>query len=185
MRGQFPKSAFLREIAMPLLKGVRDLFGDMIRMALKLNIIIASTRPGRGGPAVAKWFNDFAKADGKFEPVLVDLADYDLPILDEPNHPRMKKYEHEHTKKWSEIIDLGDAYVFVTPEYDYNAPPSLINALIYLWNEWNYKPASFVSYGGISGGLRAVEFCKRSDDRASYGASRRERADPALSAIHQ
>lgn len=129
-------------------------------MALKLNIIIASTRPGRGGPAVAKWFNEFAKQDGKFEPVLIDLADIDLPILDEPNHPRMKKYEKAHTKKWSEIVDSGDAYVFVTPEYDYFAPPSLVNALIYLWQEWNYKPAGFVSYGGVSGGLRSVESVK-------------------------
>ena len=129
-------------------------------MALKLNIIIASTRPGRGGPAVAKWFNEFAGHDGKFEPVLIDLADLDLPIFDEPNHPRMKKYEHAHTKKWSEIVDSGDAYVFVMPEYDYNAPPSLINAMVYLWNEWNYKPVGFVSYGGVSGGLRAVESIK-------------------------
>ncbi|CAN7377539.1 NAD(P)H-dependent oxidoreductase [Phyllobacterium sp. LjRoot231] len=129
-------------------------------MALKLNIIIASTRPGRGGPAVANWFNEFAKQDGRFEPVLIDLVDVNLPILDEPNHPKMMKYEHAHTKKWSAIIDSADAYVFVTPEYDYNAPPSLINALVYLSNEWSYKPAGFVSYGGVSGGLRSVESVK-------------------------
>ncbi|MET3647340.1 NADPH-dependent FMN reductase [Phyllobacterium ifriqiyense] len=129
-------------------------------MALKLNIIIASTRPGRGGPAVAKWFKEFAKQDGKFDPVLIDLADFKLPVYDEPNHPRMKKYEHAHTKKWSEAIEPADAYIFVMPEYDYNAPPSLINALVYLWNEWNYKPVSFVSYGGVSGGLRATESVK-------------------------
>ncbi len=129
-------------------------------MALRLNIIIASTRPGRGGPAVAKWFNEFARQDGRFEPVLIDLAEINLPIFDEPNHPRLKKYEHAHTRKWSEIIDSGDAYVFVTPEYDYFAPPSLTNAMIYLWQEWNYKPAGFVSYGGVSGGLRSVESVK-------------------------
>jgi NAD(P)H-dependent FMN reductase len=129
-------------------------------MALRLNIIIASTRPGRGGPAVANWFYEFARKDGRFEPVLVDLAGVNLPILDEPNHPKMKKYEHAHTKRWSDIVDSADAYVFVTPEYDYNAPPSLTNALIYLFNEWSYKPAAFVSYGGISGGLRSVESIK-------------------------
>ena len=122
-------------------------------MVLRLNIIIASTRPGRGGPAVAKWFNEFAKQDGRFEPVLIDLADRNLPIFDEPNHPRMKKYEHAHTRKWSEIVDSADAYVFVTPEYDYFA-------MIYLWQEWHYKPAGFVSYGGVSGGLRSVESVK-------------------------
>jgi NAD(P)H-dependent FMN reductase len=129
-------------------------------MALRLNVIIASTRPSRGGPAVAKWFNEFARQDGRFEPVLVDLADINLPLLDEPNHPRLKKYEHAHTSKWSEIIEEGDAYVVVTPEYDYFAPPSLINALICLSQEWNYKPIGFVSYGGVSGGLRSVESVK-------------------------
>jgi NAD(P)H-dependent FMN reductase len=129
-------------------------------MALRLNIIIASTRPGRRGPAVARWFNEFARQDSRFEPVLTDLADVNLPIYDEPNHPRLKKYEHAHTRKWSEIIDSGDAHVFVTPEYDYFAPPSLTNAIIYLSQEWHYKPAGLVSYGGVSGGLRSAESIK-------------------------
>jgi len=129
-------------------------------MALKLNIIIASTRPGRGGPAVAKWFDEFVRNNGGFEPVLIDLAELDLPIFDEPNHPRLKDYQHGHTRKWSEIVSSGDAFVFVTPEYDYFTPPSLTNALIYLWQEWNYKPVGFVSYGGVSGGLRSVESVK-------------------------
>jgi NAD(P)H-dependent FMN reductase len=72
----------------------------------------------------------------------------------------MQKYEHEHTKAWSRLIASGDAYVFVTPEYNYSTPPSLSNALDYLVLEWSYKPLGFVSYGGVSGGLRGVQQTK-------------------------
>ncbi|MGD1876623.1 MAG: NADPH-dependent FMN reductase [Kiloniellaceae bacterium] len=127
---------------------------------MHLNIIIASTRPGRVGPAVAHWFHEFAKAEGSFDVELVDLADFALPVYDEPNHPRMQKYEHAHTKKWSACVAKADAYIFVTPEYNYGPTPALLNALNYVYTEWNYKPAAFVSYGGISGGMRAVEMTK-------------------------
>jgi len=123
----------------------------------QLNIIIASTRPGRVGPVFARWLADFAREHGKFQPVLVDLADFKLPIFDEPKHPRLGQYENDHTKAWSASVDAGDAYVFVTPEYNYFAPPALVNAISYLSREWQYKPAAFLSYGGISGGLRAVQ----------------------------
>ncbi len=126
-------------------------------MTLKLNIIIGSTRPGRVGPKVASWFHELASEHGKFEPVLVDLADFALPVYDEPKHPRLKQYEHEHTKRWSRSVDSADAYVFVTPEYNHTAPASLVNALTYVLQEWAYKPAGLVSYGGISGGLRAAQ----------------------------
>ena len=126
-------------------------------MTLKLNIIIGSTRPGRVGPKVAGWFHDLAGRHGKFEPVLVDLAEFDLPVYDEPRHPRLQQYEHEHTKRWSRSVDAADAFVFVTPEYNHFAPTALVNALTYLLKEWAYKPAGLVSYGGISGGLRAVQ----------------------------
>ncbi|WP_112663917.1 NADPH-dependent FMN reductase [Microvirga flavescens] len=129
-------------------------------MSLKLHTIIASTRPGRIGPGIAKWFNDYAGEHGKFEPVLVDLADFNLPILDEPNHPRLQQYTKDHTKAWSESVKAADAFVFVTPEYNYGPPPSLVNALNYLVREWGYAPAGFVGYGGISGGLRAVQATK-------------------------
>jgi NAD(P)H-dependent FMN reductase len=126
----------------------------------KLHIIIGSTRPGRVGPLFAKWFADFAHEHGKFEPVLVDIADFDLPVFDEPKHPRLGQYENEHTKRWSQAIAEGDAFVFVTPEYNYFIPAPLVNAITYLVNEWHYKPAGFLSYGGVSGGLRAVESAK-------------------------
>ncbi len=129
-------------------------------MALKLQTIICSTRPGRIGPHVAKWFHEYATANKSFETKLVDLADFNLPVFDEPHHPRMQKYQHEHTKKWSASVAEADAYVFVTPEYDYFPPSALVNALGYLSLEWAYKPVGFVGYGGISGALRSIQATK-------------------------
>lgn len=130
-------------------------------MPLHLNIIIASTRPGRVGPTIANWFFDYARTQGEFDVTLVDLADFDLPIYDEPRHPRLQRYEHDHTRRWSKSVAAADAYVFVMPEYNFGPAPALLNALNYVYNEWNYKPAAFVSYGGVSGGLRAVQMTKQ------------------------
>ena len=129
-------------------------------MAPKLNIIIASTRPGRVGPTVARWADEAARASGLFEVELVDLADFALPLLDEPHHPSMQRYEHEHTKRWSASVDGADAFIFVTPEYDYFVPAALVNAIQYVFNEWKYKPAGVVSYGGVSGGLRSTQMLR-------------------------
>jgi len=128
-------------------------------MAL-LEIFIVSTRPGRKGATVAKWFEAQARQHAGFEIEVVDLAEINLPMMDEPEHPRLKQYQHEHTKRWSAIVERADAFVFVTPEYNYCTPPSLINALDYLVHEWAYKPVGFVSYGGVSGGLRSVQMTK-------------------------
>lgn len=126
-------------------------------MALTLQTIICSTRPGRVGPAVGRWFHDYASQHPGFDAKLVDLADFALPVYDEPRHPSLRQYEHEHTKRWSKSVAAADAYVFVTPEYNFSPPPSLINALDYVYREWNYKPCGFVGYGGVSGGLRSVQ----------------------------
>ncbi|MBN9669248.1 NADPH-dependent FMN reductase [Roseibium aggregatum] len=126
-------------------------------MSLKLKVITGSTRPGRVGPKIAGWAVEEAKAQGAFEVEAVDLADIGLPLLDEPNHPAMQQYTKDHTKKWASIIADGDAYVFVTPEYDYFPPASLVNAIQVLAKEWNYKPAGIVSYAHVSGGLRAAQ----------------------------
>lgn len=128
---------------------------------LKLHVIVASTRPGRIGLPIANWFLERAKAHGKFDATLVDLKEVNLPLLDEPNHPKLQKYEHAHTKAWSATVKAGDAFVFVTPEYNFSTSPALLNALDYLYSEWSYKPAAFVSYGGISAGLRAVQMAKQ------------------------
>jgi NAD(P)H-dependent FMN reductase len=124
---------------------------------LKLHTVICSTRPTRIGPVVASWFQEIAAGHGQFDASLVDLKDFDLPVFDEPEHPRMQRYVHEHTKRWAASVSAADAFVFVTPEYNFGPPPALLNALNYLYLEWNYKPAGFVSYGGASGGLRAVQ----------------------------
>ncbi len=126
-------------------------------MTLKLAVIIGSTRPGRKGPAVAEWVAQAARAQGGFEVDLLDLAEFDLPLLDEAAHPVMAKYEHAHTKRWSAAIAAADAFVFVTPEYDYFAPAALVNAVQCLHREWRYKAAAVVSYGGVSGGLRSAQ----------------------------
>jgi NAD(P)H-dependent FMN reductase len=129
-------------------------------MALKLNIVICSTRPTRVGPSVAKWFAEYAKTHSQFDIELVDLVDMNLPLFDEPKHPAMRDYQHDHTKRWSASVDSADAFIFVTPEYNYCAPPSFYNALNYLVKEWNYKPCGFVGYGGVSGGIRAIQQAK-------------------------
>lgn len=129
---------------------------------MKLTIILTSTRPGRVGKSVADWFHSYAKAEpAGFEIGFADLQELNLPLLDEPNHPAMQKYEHEHTKRWSKIVDESDAFVFVLPEYNHAPPPPFVNAVDYLYKEWNYKPAGFVSYGGISGGIRSTEVAKQ------------------------
>ena len=126
-------------------------------MALKLTILIGSVRPGRVGPVVAAWFDQVAREHGAFDVTLIDLADVGLPLLDEREHPVKQHYEHEHTKLWSGIVAEADAFVFVTPEYDYFAPASVINAVQFLSKEWAHKAAGVVAYGGISGGLRSTQ----------------------------
>lgn len=126
-----------------------------------LQVILVSTRPGRKGPIIADWFLDQARAHGRFEIQLVDLAEVNLPVFDEPRHPRLQQYEHEHTKAWSATVERADAFVFVTPEYDFGTPAPLVNALDYLVREWAYKAVGFVSYGGVSAGLRGVQMTKQ------------------------
>lgn len=129
-------------------------------MSLRLHTVIASTRPGRNGPAIANWFHEHAKTHGKFDAHLIDLADFNLPLFDEPNHPSRRQYTQEHTKKWSQSVNAADAFVFVTPEYNYMPPPSLSNAIDYLFWEWQYKPVGFVSYGGVTAGMRSSQMAR-------------------------
>jgi NAD(P)H-dependent FMN reductase len=126
-----------------------------------LQIIIASTRPGRVGLPIAEWVRDAAVKHGGFGDVeLVDLAERNLPFMDEPNHPRLRRYEHAHTREWSATIDRADAFVVVTPEYNHGFPAPLKNALDYLHQEWAHKPVGLVSYGGIAAGTRAAQMLK-------------------------
>lgn len=121
-----------------------------------LQIIAASTREGRKGIAVARWVRQLAEAHGGFDVELIDLAEINLPLFDEPHHPRLRRYVNQHTRTWSATVERADAYVLVTPEYNHSFPASLKNALDYLHAEWAHKPVGLVSYGGISAGLRAA-----------------------------
>src|SRR5262249_44892738 len=125
-----------------------------------LQITLASTREGRKGAPLAAWFEQQARAHGGFEVEAVDLQTVNLPLFDEPEHPPFRKYQHEPTKAGSATGPRADAFVFVTPEYNFSAPPALINALDYLSAEWAYKPVGFVSYGGVSAGTRSVQMTK-------------------------
>lgn len=126
-----------------------------------LAVIVASTRPGRVGIKVGEWFRAHALKDGRFDVDFIDLAEIGLPFMDEPNHPRLQKYTHQHTKDWSARIDGVDAVVFVTPEYNFGMPATLKNALDFLHKEWAHKAAGIVSYGGVSAGLRSAEATRR------------------------
>jgi NAD(P)H-dependent FMN reductase len=123
----------------------------------KLLIVIASTRPGRVGLPVANWFTGRAREHGAFDIEVVDLAERRLPLLDEPNHPRLRQYTKDHTHAWSATVQAADAFAFVTSEYNHGYPPALKNAIDYLHHEWHYKPVGFVSYGGVAAGTRAMQ----------------------------
>jgi NAD(P)H-dependent FMN reductase len=125
-------------------------------MTIKLAIIIGSTRPGRNAEAVANWVYEIARQRNDADVELVDIQDFNLPLLDEPVPPSMGQYSKQHTKTWAEKIDSFDAFVFVTPEYNHGPSGALKNAIDFLYREWNNKAAGFVSYGS-AGGARAVE----------------------------
>jgi len=126
----------------------------------RLGIIIGSTRPGRVALPLGEWVEKLAVAAGAFEASLIDLADIGLPFLDEPLHPAMRTYEHQHSRDWSELVSGYDAFVIVSPEYNYGFSAPLKNALDYLFFEWNYKPVGVVSYGGVSAGTRSAQMLK-------------------------
>jgi len=124
---------------------------------MRIGIIVGSTRPGRRGIEVARWVlqnADSYRGAASYE--LVDLVDMALPLLDEQSPAAFGQYRHEHTFRWSRVVDALDGFVIVTPEYNHSMPASLKNAIDYLFNEWHNKAAGFVSYG-VHGGLRAVE----------------------------
>ncbi|MCW8378720.1 NADPH-dependent FMN reductase [Streptomyces justiciae] len=126
-----------------------------------LGIVIASTRPGRVGPAIAQWFEKEAREQGGFDEIdLIDLAEVALPFMNEPNHPRLGNYTYQHTLDWSARVAGVDAFVFVMPEYNHGFNAELKNAIDYLHAEWQHKPVGFVSYGGPAAGTRAVQMLK-------------------------
>ncbi|MFT3944107.1 MAG: NAD(P)H-dependent oxidoreductase [Ancrocorticia sp.] len=121
----------------------------------RLMIVLGSVREGRTGATIAEWVRKAAEADGRFDVDFVDLAELKLPLMDEPNHPRMRQYTKAHTVAWSERVESADGFLFVFPEYNHSYSPAIKNALDYLNSEWNRKPVGFVNWGGNSGGTRA------------------------------
>ncbi|GAA2599741.1 NAD(P)H-dependent oxidoreductase [Dactylosporangium fulvum] len=123
----------------------------------RIGIIIGSTRPGRRGPAVGRWVHQVAVTDRPavtFE--ILDLADFGLPLLDEPCPAAMGQYRYPHTHAWANAVARCDGFVFVTPEYNHSTSAAMKNAIDYLFAEWHDKAAGFVSYG-VTGGWRATE----------------------------
>ena len=123
---------------------------------IKIAIIVGSTRPGRKADTVATWVHEHTagRTDVVYE--VVDLKEFDLPLLDEEVPPSLGTYSQPHTKKWAAVVAGYDGFIFVTPEYNHGPSGALKNALDYLYKEWNNKSAGFVSYGS-AGGARAVE----------------------------
>lgn len=119
-------------------------------------MIIASTRPGRVGKPVADWLAEHIEEHGGFDLDVADLLEIDLPMMNEPEHPMLGRYQHDHTKRWSARVAAADAFVMVTPEYNHSFNAPLKNAVDYLNREWKRKPVAIASYGGVSAGLRSA-----------------------------
>jgi NAD(P)H-dependent FMN reductase len=120
----------------------------------KIGIIVGSNRPTRVCLTVAKWVKRSMNTEAlDFE--LIDLAEVNLPFLDEPEVPAHGKYQNDHTKAWSEKIKGYDGFVLVFPQYNWGYPAVLKNALDYLYVEWAKKPVSVMCYGG-HGGFQAT-----------------------------
>ena len=117
-------------------------------------IVVGSVRPGRIGLPIAQWVKSVAEKEWQID--FVDLAELNLPFMDEPNHPSVRQYTKQHTVDWNARVDAADAVIFVTPEYNHSFSPALKNAMDFLSKEWWRKPVGFVSYGGVSGGTRGV-----------------------------
>ena len=128
-----------------------------IMTKVKIKVLTGSVRPGRFNIQPATWIADIAAKHPDLDVELVDLQELDLPFYNEPKPAMYGNYEHDHTKKWAKIVAEADGFIFVTGEYNHTYTPVLANAIDYLNAEWNYKPVSFVSYGSMAGGARAVE----------------------------
>ena len=121
-----------------------------------IQIILGSTREGRFGETVAKWFYGVAESREDLATEFIDLRDWPLPFFAESMGPSGGNYAEE-AKPWAAKIAEGDGFVIVTPEYNHGYPAVLKNAMDHLYREWNNKPIAFVSYGCEAGGSRSVE----------------------------
>jgi NAD(P)H-dependent FMN reductase len=123
----------------------------------RIQVILGSTREGRAGEQVARWVADLAAQRSDVDIELVDLRDFPLPFFDSPVSPKRALSDDPRVQAWAAKVAEADGYIFVTPEYNYGYPAVLKNALDHLYYQWNDKPVGFVGYGGIAGGIRAVQ----------------------------
>jgi NAD(P)H-dependent FMN reductase len=121
-----------------------------------IQIIVGSVREGRKATPVADWVYERATTRTDCSVELVDLKDWALPLFSFGRPPILGEYEDELQQRWAQKVAEADGYLFVSPEYNHGYTPALKNALDYLYAEWAHKPASFVTYGGVSG-ARGVE----------------------------
>lgn len=126
---------------------------------MRIFVIIGSTRQNRFGDKPAKWIFEELKKHKDVEAELIDLRDWPLPFYDESVSPSTSGgvYENKLAAKWADKIGEADGFIFTVAEYNHGYTAVLKNALDYVYKQWNHKPVSFVSYGGISGGTRAVQ----------------------------
>jgi NAD(P)H-dependent FMN reductase len=122
----------------------------------RVAVVIGSTRTNRICPNIAAWALRLLQAGSDLRYRLVDLAEIDLPFLDEPRKPALGNYQHTHTKAWSDLVSAFHAFVFVFPQYNWGYPAPLKNALDFLYDEWHGKPAGLVTYG-TRGGVKGAE----------------------------
>lgn len=123
----------------------------------RIQIIIGSTRPARSGSVIGDWLTkELSKNNHGLSFEKIDLAEINLPLLDEPMPASSGQYTHKHSKDWVAKVAQADGYIWVTPEYNHGPSAALKNAIDYVYAEWAHKPVAFVGYGGM-GGTRAIE----------------------------
>jgi NAD(P)H-dependent FMN reductase len=123
----------------------------------RVAVVIGSTRPTRICPGIATWVLRAAQEESPLRYELIDLAEVNLPFLDEPLKAALGQYEHEHTRAWSRLVSSYDGFLFVFPQYNWGYPAPLKNALDFLYQEWGGKPVSCVTYGTRGGGKGAQQ----------------------------
>lgn len=124
--------------------------------ANRIAVVVGSTRPNRICGVVSGWVRDALQDGSPFHYELLDLADVNLPLLDEPLKAALQQYQHGHTREWSRLVTSFDGFLFVFPQYNWGYPAVLKNALDYLYMEWWEKPASVFTYG-TRGGHKGAE----------------------------
>ncbi|WP_034261165.1 NADPH-dependent FMN reductase [Actinospica robiniae] len=128
----------------------------MLAKQQHIAVVIGSTRPTRICARIAAWACEGIEKDSDLHYELLDLAEVDLPFLDEPLKAALGNYQNEYTRSWSQTVESYDGFLFVFPQYNWGYPAVLKNALDYLYREWHEKPAGFITYG-TRGGVKAAE----------------------------